>query len=81
MPRRYSVREAEAARNRIGIQLIRQKGSHIRYRGIWRGMERNVTLVAGQNVIQPRTLSEVLKQAGLSADELARLVAGEDVAE
>ena len=81
MPRRYSMREAQAAQNRIGLLRIRQKGSHIRYRGIWRGMQRNVTLVAGQTVVQQRMLSEMLKPAGLSADELARLVAGEDVAE
>jgi len=81
MPRRYSTREVEAALRRIGVHLVHQRGSHIRYRGVWRGQQRNVTLVARETKIAPRTLSYVLKQAGLTANELASLVGGEDVSE
>lgn len=81
MPRRYSTREVEDALARIGVRRVRQRGSHIRYRGTWRGRQRNVTLVAGQKLIPARTLSYILKQAGLTADELASLVIGEDVTE
>jgi predicted RNA binding protein YcfA (HicA-like mRNA interferase family) len=77
MPRRYSTREVSEALERIGIRFLRQQGSHMRYRGTWRGRERNVTLAAGQRPIPPRTLSFILKRAGLSAGELERLVRGE----
>jgi hypothetical protein len=49
----------------------------MRYQGVWRGQERHVTLVAGERVIPARRLSTILHQAGLNADELARLVKGE----
>ena len=65
----------------IGIRFERQRGSHMRYRGSWRGQERNVTLVAGQKAVSPRTLASILQQAGLSPNELARLVQGEQVRE
>jgi predicted RNA binding protein YcfA (HicA-like mRNA interferase family) len=81
MPRRYSTREVEAALRRIGIHWVHQRGSHVRCRGVWRGQERNVTLVAGEKKIPARTLSYILKQAGLTAKELASLVSGEDVVE
>ena len=81
MPRRYSTREVEAALHRVGVRRVHQRGSHIRYRGVWRGQPRSVTLVAGERKIPPRTLSYILKQAGLTAQELANLVNGEDVIE
>ena len=81
MPRRYSTREVEAALHRIGVHRVHQRGSHIRYRGVWRGQKRNVTLVAGERKIPPRTLSYILEQAGLTASELASLVGREDVVE
>lgn len=67
------------ALERISIRFLRQRGSHMRYRGVWRGTERNATRVEGQKVIPPRTLSSILKEAGLSADELSRLVEGETI--
>ena len=79
MPHRYSTAEVTAALERIGIRFLRQRGSHLRYQGTFRGREQNVTLVAGQRQIPPRTLSSILKQAGLTAEELSRLVAGIDV--
>ena len=77
MPRRYSTREVAEALERIGIRFVRQRGSHVRYRGFWRGQERNVTLVAGQKTIPARTLSAALKQAGLTPEEFAHLIRGE----
>jgi predicted RNA binding protein YcfA (HicA-like mRNA interferase family) len=81
MPRRYSTDEVAAAPERIGIRFLRQRGSHVRYRGTWRGQQRNVSLVAGQRQIPPRILGFILKQAGMTAEELARIVEGEDVSE
>ena len=79
MPRRYSTREVAEALERIGIRFLRQKGSHMRYRGIWRGRERNVTLVAGQRLIPPRTLSQILSQVGVQPEEFVRLIEGADI--
>ena len=81
MPRRYSTAEVAAALERIGIRYLRQRGSHLRYKGFWRGQERNVTLVAGHRQIPARTLSSILKQAGLTAQELSRLINGQQVTE
>ena len=81
MPRRYSVREVPLALERAGFQFQRQQGSHMQYRGVWRGRQRNVTLVAGQRQIPPRTLDSILDQAGLTVRELSLLIEGEDVAE
>ncbi len=79
MPRRYSTRQVSEALERIGIRFLRQRGSHMRYRGVWRGQERNVTIVAGQKTIPARTLASILKQAGLTPDELSRLIRGEEL--
>jgi predicted RNA binding protein YcfA (HicA-like mRNA interferase family) len=79
MPRRYSTDEVAAALERIGIRFLRQRGSHLRYQGLWRTQQRNVTLVAGQRLIPPRTLAFILKQAGLTAEEFARIVEGESI--
>ncbi len=79
MPHRYSTGEVAAALERIGIRFLRQRGSHLRYQGSWRGQQRNVTLVAGQRQIPPRTLAFILKQSGLTVGELARLVEGADI--
>lgn len=53
----------------------------MRLTGFWRGTTHNVTLLAVEKVIPARRLSSILRQAGLSADELLRLVNGEDVAQ
>ncbi len=49
----------------------------MRYQGYWRGRQRNVSLVAGQKAVPPRTLAFMVKQAGLTAAQLDRLVRGE----
>ena len=79
MPRRYSTREVAEALERIGIRFLRQKGSHMRYRGNWRGRERNVTLVAGQRLIPPRTLSQIMSQIGIRQGEFVRLIEGVEI--
>ncbi len=78
MPRRYSTREVAEALKRIGIRFLRQKGSLMRY-SIWRGRERNVTLVAGQQLIPPRTLSQILSQIGVRPEEFVRLIEGAEI--
>ncbi len=80
MPRRYSTDEVAAALEKVNIHVLRQRGSHVRYRGVWRGQERNVTLVGGRRQIPPRTLAAIVRQAGLTAEELARVARGERIA-
>lgn len=51
----------------------------MRYRGVWRGRERNVTLVAGQRLIPPRTLSQILSQIGIRPEEFVKLIDGGNI--
>ena len=51
----------------------------MRYRGNWRGRERNVTLVAGQRLIPPRTLSQIMSQIGIRQGEFVRLIEGVEI--
>jgi len=74
MPRRYSGAELARLLRRLGFDLIRQRGSHQRYRGVWRGEQRNITLVANQREIPPKTLRSIAAQLGISAGELERLL-------
>src|SRR3989304_2376481 len=77
VPRRYSTDEVMRALSRIGFEQIRQRGSHIRLRGYFRGATRYVTIPFKRGNQDPKTMSSVLKQAGLTAEELAMLVGGE----
>ena len=81
MPPRYSTAEVERALSRLGFALKHQRGSHLRYQAFWRGSVRNVTLTANQRMIPPGTLGASLRQAGITMEELGRLVAGEQIAE
>ena len=81
MPRRFSTAELLRALALIGITSTRQRGSHIRCSGMFRGEMRHVSLVAGQRVVQPGTLKSIMEQAGISRKELDRLVRGERVGE
>ncbi len=81
MPPRYSARQVEAALERLGFAFVRQRGSHRRWRGRWRGMTRNVSVVAGVRQIKPGTFYSIAEQAGLSANELEQLTLGVTIAE
>jgi predicted RNA binding protein YcfA (HicA-like mRNA interferase family) len=81
MPRRYSTDELIRALSRIGITVVRQRGSHIRCSGMWRNEMRYVSLVASQRVVHPGTLNSILKQAGISFAELESLTDGEEISE
>jgi predicted RNA binding protein YcfA (HicA-like mRNA interferase family) len=74
MPRRYSAAELAALLERLGLVRTRQRRSHIRYRGTFRGARRRVMLVARQRQIPARTLRSIAGQLGLTADELKALL-------
>ena len=67
MPRlpRIGSRECLSALHKLGFATVRQKGSHIVLR---RGASGCV--VPNHKEIKPGTLSGILKQAGLSVEEL-----------
>lgn len=74
MPRRYSTREVVAALERKGFTVVRQHGSHIRLRGTLGGATRQVTVVAGQAEITPKTLHGIRNQLGLTRREFEQLI-------
>ncbi|MEX1255906.1 MAG: type II toxin-antitoxin system HicA family toxin [Dehalococcoidia bacterium] len=79
MPRRFSSDEVIRALARIGIEPVRQRGSHVRLQGHFRGETRNVTVPIVRGTQDPRTLSSILRQAGISRTELETLVDGENI--
>ncbi|MCY3557247.1 MAG: type II toxin-antitoxin system HicA family toxin [Chloroflexi bacterium] len=52
---------------RQGFVLRRQRGSHLRYRGIVNGEEKNVT-VPRHRTVKPGTLGDIVNQSGLPKD-------------
>lgn len=75
MPRRPVVtgREAIRALEKAGYELTRQHGSHAIL--VHPDTEKVVTVpVQAGRELTPKTLSSILSQAGLSADELRRLL-------
>jgi predicted RNA binding protein YcfA (HicA-like mRNA interferase family) len=66
MPRlpHLSGREIVRALERIGFQVVRQRGSHIVLRRAGAGC-----VVPDQREVKIGTLAGILKQAGVSADE------------
>ncbi|MYJ01074.1 MAG: addiction module toxin, HicA family [Chloroflexi bacterium] len=52
---------------RQGFVLRRQRGSHLRYRGIVNGEEKNVT-VPRHSTVKPGTLGDIVNQSGLPKD-------------
>ena len=68
-----SGREMIRALQRAGFVVLRQKGSHVSLErrsaeGYWR------TIVPLHREIRPGTLSDILKQSGLSKEELQNLL-------
>ncbi|HLE80184.1 MAG TPA: type II toxin-antitoxin system HicA family toxin [Dehalococcoidia bacterium] len=81
MPRRYSTDEVIGALARVGIQPVRQRGSHVRLEGHFRGARRHVTVPVVRGEQSPKTLSSILRQAGLTREEFIRLASGLDLGE
>jgi len=62
------------ALGRIGIVPVRQRGSHIRLAGFHDGESRKVTVPANRRIILPPDLASILRQAGLTQEELEALL-------
>ena len=61
-----SWRQVSRILERQGFVLRRQRGSHMRYRGIVDGEEKNVS-VPRHRTLKPGTLGDIIKQSGLPA--------------
>jgi len=64
LPRDVSGGEAVRALRRLGFQVVRQEGSHIR---MSKGAVR--LTVPNHKTILPKTLQSVLRQAGVSVEQ------------
>ncbi|MBI4663904.1 MAG: type II toxin-antitoxin system HicA family toxin [Verrucomicrobia bacterium] len=64
VPRDVSGGEAVRALRRLGFQIVRQEGSHIR---MTKGSVR--ITVPNHKTIRPKTLQSMLRQAGVSVEE------------
>ena len=81
MPRRFSTDEVVRALQRLDFTPTRQRGSHIRLSGRFRGATRFVTVPRVRGAIDPGTLGSILRQTGLTKDELDALTKGMTVEE
>lgn len=64
LPRDISGPEAVKALRRLGFEVVRQEGSHIRL------VRQSVRLtVPNHNPIAPKTLQSILRQAGVSLEQ------------
>ena len=64
LPRDVSGSDAVKALKRLGFDVVRQEGSHIR---MVKG-ERRVTIASHKSIV-PKTLQSMLRQAGVSVEE------------
>jgi len=69
MPKLYSARQIVKALQRIGFEIVSQKGSHIKLRGIFDG-ETYTAIVPNHKQVALGTLHSILKQAGITRAEL-----------
>ncbi|MEH1126839.1 type II toxin-antitoxin system HicA family toxin [Micromonospora sp. CPCC 206061] len=64
-------RKVEQALLKAGFVCVRQKGSHV----VYRGPAGNVVVVPQHGTIKRGTLASILRQAGLTATEFQDLIA------
>ncbi|OGM64491.1 hypothetical protein A2893_01860 [Candidatus Woesebacteria bacterium RIFCSPLOWO2_01_FULL_39_25] len=69
MPKLYSARQIVKALKRIGFEIVSQKGSHIKLRGIFDG-ETYTAIVPNHKEVALGTLQSILKQVGITREEL-----------
>jgi predicted RNA binding protein YcfA (HicA-like mRNA interferase family) len=69
----YSYRQAIKIFQKIGFRVVRQKGSHIILKGVYKGKNRTV-VIPKYSEIAIGTLRAILFQAGLTVEEFNDLV-------
>jgi len=71
LPKDLSGRALRVALERVGFVLRRQRGSHMILR---RANPYSRVVVPDHKMLRPGTLRQILHEAGISADELAKLL-------
>lgn len=69
MPKLYSARQIVKALERIGFEVISQKGSHIKLRASF-GKKTFTVIVPNHKEVALGTFQSILKQAGITKEEL-----------
>ena len=69
MPKLYSARQIVKALQRIGFEIVSQKGSYIKLKGTF-GRETYTAIVPNHKEVALGTLQSILKQAGITREEL-----------
>jgi len=69
MPKLYSARELINRLKKIKFDVVSQKGSHIKLRALRKGKLQTV-IVPNHKQIASGTLTSILKQAGITKQEL-----------
>jgi predicted RNA binding protein YcfA (HicA-like mRNA interferase family) len=69
---RATAREVVAALRRAGFEEVRQRGSHLHLYHPDR--DTLVTVSMHSATVKPKTLTSILRQAGLTAQELRELI-------
>lgn len=73
MPKLFSSQEVIKALKRAGFYKVSQKGSHVKFRGVWRGKLQTV-IVPTHKEIAVGTFQSILSQADMSLEEFKRFV-------
>lgn len=73
MPKLYSAREVVKALRKAGFEIVSQKGSHIKLRGIVSG-KLQTAIVPDHKEIARGTFSSILSQANLTKQEFEQYV-------
>ena len=73
MPRLHTSKQFYKVLKRAGFVKVSQKGSHVKFKGIWEGKLQTV-IVPDHKQIAKGTFSSILRQASMSRDEFERLL-------
>jgi predicted RNA binding protein YcfA (HicA-like mRNA interferase family) len=68
---RVTGKQVVNALKRLGFQEVRQKGSHVTLHNPFTGKTCTVPVHAGE-ILKPKTLQSIMKQAGISVEELRK---------
>ena len=71
MPKRYSAKEVLRILHKYHFDVVSQKGSHMKLRGVVGGKLQTV-IVPNHKVIATGTLSSIIRQSGLTKDDFDR---------
>lgn len=73
MPKLYTSRDTVRAFKRAGFDVISQKGSHLKMRGVWDGKLQTI-IIPTHKEIRYGTFSGILTQSGMSKEEFEKFL-------